>query len=51
VYLLGLMLRTEPDQRPSINQILKIPFIKERVTSLLNEDDFKEEFSHTILHN
>lgn len=45
------MLQTEPERRPSINQILKVPFIKERVATLLNEDDFKEEFSHTILHN
>lgn len=50
-YLLNLMLKTDPNKRPSINQILKIDFIRDRVTNLLNEDDFKEEFSHTILHN
>jgi NIMA (never in mitosis gene a)-related kinase len=50
-YLLSTMLKTNPNERPSINQILKINFIKQRVASLLNEDDFKDEFSHTILHN
>jgi hypothetical protein len=45
------MLKTDPNKRPSINQILKIEFIKDRITNLLNEDDFKDEFSHTILHN
>jgi len=50
-YLLGLMLNKDPAKRPSINQILKIDIIKQRITALLNEQDFKDEFSHTILHN
>ena len=45
------MLHKDPAQRPNINQILKIPEIQARVKTLLNEDDFKDEFSHTILHN
>ena len=36
------MLKTDPNKRPNINQILKIDFIKDRITTLLNEDDFKE---------
>jgi hypothetical protein len=45
------MLNIDPDKRPNINQILQYPIIKDRITKLLNEDDFKDEFSHTILHN
>lgn len=50
-YLIRLMLNTDPSKRPNVNQILKIDFIRSRVAQLLNEDDFKDEFSHTILHN
>ena len=32
-------------------KILKYPIIHERIQKLLNEDDFRDEFSHTILHN
>lgn len=45
------MLNVDPDKRPNINQILQYPIIKDRIHYLLNEDDFKDEFSHTILHN
>tara|TARA_B100000780_G_scaffold223111_1_gene162217 strand:- start:4 stop:216 length:213 start_codon:yes stop_codon:yes gene_type:complete len=30
---------------------LKYPVIADRIRKLLNENDFKDEFSHTILHN
>jgi NIMA (never in mitosis gene a)-related kinase len=45
------MLNKDPNKRPNINSILKFPIIQERIKMLLNEDDFKDEFSHTILHN
>lgn len=45
------MLNKDPNKRPNINNILKFPVIQERIKMLLNEDDFKDEFSHTILHN
>jgi len=45
------MLNRDPKQRPNINQLLKYPVIADRIKKLLNEDDFKDEFSHTILHN
>ena len=50
-YLLGVMLNKDPAKRPSINQILKFDIIKARTQTLLNDQDFKDEFSHTILHN
>lgn len=49
--LLEAMLNKDPNKRPNINQILKYPIIAERIKKLLNEEDFKDEFSHTILHN
>lgn len=45
------MLNRDPSKRPNINSILKYPCIADRIKVLLNEDDFKDEFSHTILHN
>lgn len=45
------MLNRDPSKRPNINSILKMPCIADRIKLLLNEDDFKDEFSHTILHN
>jgi len=49
--LLEAMLHKDPEKRPNINQVLKYPVIAERIQKLLNEEDFKDEFSHTILHN
>lgn len=49
--LLSAMLNRDPSKRPNINSILKMPCIADRIKLLLNEDDFKDEFSHTILHN
>lgn len=49
--LLSSMLQRDPAKRPNINQLLKSPIISDRIKKLLNEDDFKDEFSHTILHN
>jgi len=49
--LLEAMLNKDPNKRPNVNQILKYPVIAERIKKLLNEEDFKDEFSHTILHN
>ena len=45
------MLCVDPEKRPNINTILGYPVIAQRVQKLLNEDDFRDEFSHTILHN
>ena len=45
------MLCVDPEKRPNINQILNYPVIKQRISMLLDADDFKDEFSHTILHN
>ncbi len=49
--LIGIMLQKDPSKRPSINQILKMPIIEKRISMFLDDQDFKDEFSHTLLHN
>lgn len=48
--LVGMLLRTDPLKRPSANEILRLPLIKRRISSFLNEAQMKDEFSHTVLH-
>lgn len=50
-YLVDSMLIKDPSRRPSINQILRLPFIKERLNSFLDETFLKYEMAHTILHS
>lgn len=49
--LVNEILVSDPKKRPSINQILKKDLLKERVKKYLKDEEFEEEFSHTILHN
>ncbi|CAG9325960.1 unnamed protein product [Blepharisma stoltei] len=49
--LIGQMLSLDPNKRPNIAQILKMPFVRNRVQNFLSETIRKKEFSHTILHN
>lgn len=50
VNLLESMIQKEPEQRPSINSLLKYPLIWEKVGGLLSEQVYKDEFSHATLH-
>ena len=45
------MLHQEPSQRPSVNDILAMPFLACRIGHLLPTQLIMEEFSHTVLHN
>ena len=45
------MLTKDPAKRPNINAILKMPLIEKRITQFLDDQNFKDEFSHTLLHN
>ena len=45
------MLEVDVEKRVTINQILKRPIISKRIKQFLNDNTFKNEFSHTILHN
>lgn len=49
--LVDTLLTVDSKKRPNINQILKFPIIKEKIGRFLQEDVFKDEFSHTIIHN
>ncbi|KAF6034950.1 NEK1 [Bugula neritina] len=44
------LFKRNPRDRPSINNILKKPFIQERIKKFLNESEVQSEFSHTVLH-
>lgn len=48
--LVNRMLTIDVSKRPSINQILGEPFIAVRIKKFLEQNTFKDEFSHTILH-
>jgi hypothetical protein len=49
--LIKKLLNPNTEARPTINKILKIDIITNRAKELLNEDDYIQEFSHTVLHN
>ena len=49
--LIAALLQKDPTKRPSINTILKMPIIERRISQFLDDEDFKDEFSHTLLHN
>ena len=48
--LVNQMLTIDVQRRPTINQILRQPFLSVRIKKFLQQDTFKDEFSHTILH-
>jgi NIMA (never in mitosis gene a)-related kinase len=45
------LLQKDPTKRPTINAVLKMPLIERRISMFLDDQDFKDEFSHTLLHN
>lgn len=49
--LVRSLLVLDVNKRPNINQILKMGIIKNRIKKFLSEVQFKDEFSHTVLHN
>lgn len=48
--IIDLMLQKNASKRPTINQILKIPFIKDKIGQLLTQTMAKIEFCHTVFH-
>lgn len=44
------LLIKDPQKRPGINQVLKLPMIAKRIQVYLTDEDFKNEFAHTVLH-
>ncbi|XP_072259627.1 serine/threonine-protein kinase Nek5 isoform X2 [Pyxicephalus adspersus] len=48
--LISQLFKISPRDRPSINSILKKPFLEKRIRNFLTPEVMEEEFSHTILH-
>lgn len=48
--LISQMLTVDANRRPTVAQVLRMPFVKARIQNLLSESIRFEEFSHTILH-
>ena len=44
------LLTVDEKQRPSINELLRSPMLANRIRRLLTDQDFIDEFSHTVLH-
>ena len=44
------MLSKNTVPRPGINSILSKDIIKRRISLFLNENQYRSEFSHTVLH-
>ncbi|XP_064608528.1 serine/threonine-protein kinase Nek1-like isoform X2 [Liolophura sinensis] len=48
--LLAQLFKRSPRDRPSINTILKKPFLRPRIQKFLSDAEFSDEFSHTVMH-
>ncbi|XP_008113878.2 serine/threonine-protein kinase Nek5 isoform X1 [Anolis carolinensis] len=48
--LISQLFKISPRDRPSINSILKKPFLEKQIRKYLPPEIMEEEFSHTILH-
>ncbi|XP_015284536.1 PREDICTED: serine/threonine-protein kinase Nek5-like [Gekko japonicus] len=48
--LISQLFKTAPRNRPSINSILKKPFLEKRIKKHLSPELIEEEFSHTVIH-
>jgi NIMA (never in mitosis gene a)-related kinase 1/4/5 len=48
--LVAKCLTITPSRRPTVNEILKMPLIQNRIKTYLSTSVIQNEFSHTILH-
>ncbi|MGH0117474.1 UNVERIFIED_CONTAM: hypothetical protein FKN15_078168 [Acipenser sinensis] len=48
--LVAQLFKISPRDRPSVNSILKKPFLEKLIAKHLSPELIKEEFSHTVLH-
>jgi len=48
--LIKKLIQQDPNKRPNINMILKDKLIAPRIRNFLSNNDFKDEFAHTVLH-
>ena len=49
--LVATQLTGDPNKRPTVGHMLKMPFITSRIRNVLSESVRFQEFSHTIFHN
>ena len=49
--IVQMCLRKDPNQRPTVNELLKLPQIKSRIKNYLQADVFKQEFSNSLMLN
>jgi NIMA (never in mitosis gene a)-related kinase 1/4/5 len=49
--LVSIQLTIDQNKRPTVGQMLKMPFIMSRIRNVLTESVRFQEFSHTIFHN
>ena len=47
--LVSQLLNVDPDKRPTVDKILQLPIIKNRIKNYLNEKDYNKEFSKSIV--
>jgi len=48
--LITSMLNSDPRKRPSINELLQLPVMRERIQKFLSQSVMAEEFCHTVIH-
>ncbi|XP_062981350.1 serine/threonine-protein kinase Nek5 [Elgaria multicarinata webbii] len=48
--LISQLFKTSPRDRPSINSILRKPFLEKQIKKYLPPEVMEEEFSHTVIH-
>lgn len=48
--LVGTLLQIDPLRRPSVNDVLKMPIVQNRIQNFLSKSVKIQEFSHTVLH-
>lgn len=49
--ILDSLLQKAPAKRPSVNALLKLPYLSSHVPRYLSQQQLQSEFSHTILHS
>ena len=48
--LVGRCLDRQPTRRPTVNELLALPVVRQRIERFLTDAQKQEEFAHTILH-
>ncbi|XP_071481293.1 serine/threonine-protein kinase Nek1-like [Diadema antillarum] len=48
--LVAQLFKRNPRDRPSINSVLKKPFVQKRIQKFLTDAQIDDEFSHTVFH-